>query len=69
MMLLCAAVQLQTQASTIQGHVERALSTVLREDRRVLGVSAAGRTDAGVHARGQVGCRRCVSVRLKAKAS
>lgn len=39
---------------TIQGEVERALSQVLREDRRVLGVCGAGRTDAGVHARGQV---------------
>jgi tRNA U38,U39,U40 pseudouridine synthase TruA len=35
-------------------HMERALSTVLREGREALGVLAAGRTDAGVHARGQV---------------
>jgi tRNA pseudouridine38-40 synthase len=47
--------QLQTRAVTIQGEMERALSTVLREGRRCLGVCAAGRTDAGVHARGQVG--------------
>ncbi|KAF6258703.1 pseudouridine synthase [Scenedesmus sp. NREL 46B-D3] len=46
--------QLQARASTIQGQIERALSTVLREGRRCLGVCAAGRTDAGVHARGQV---------------
>uniref|UniRef100_A0A383VMC2 tRNA pseudouridine synthase n=1 Tax=Tetradesmus obliquus TaxID=3088 RepID=A0A383VMC2_TETOB len=46
--------QKQTHAVTIQGEVERALSTVLREGRRCLGVCAAGRTDAGVHARGQV---------------
>jgi hypothetical protein len=47
--------QLQLQTRTIQGELERALSTVLREDRVVLGVCAAGRTDAGVHAVGQVG--------------
>jgi hypothetical protein len=46
--------QLQLQTRTIQGELERALSTVLREDRVVLGVCAAGRTDAGVHAVGQV---------------
>ncbi len=49
------AMQLQTGASTIQAQIERALSTIQREDRKVLGVSAAGRTDAGVHAQGQVG--------------
>jgi len=47
--------QLQTRARTIQAEIERALSTVLREDRSTLSVCAAGRTDAGVHAVGQVG--------------
>ena len=46
--------QLQPRAPTVQLHVERALTTVLREPREALGVSAAGRTDAGVHAAGQV---------------
>ncbi|GBF88550.1 tRNA pseudouridine synthase A [Raphidocelis subcapitata] len=46
--------QLQPKAPTIQAQIERALSTVLREARGTLGVSAAGRTDAGVHAAGQV---------------
>ncbi|KAG2443316.1 hypothetical protein HYH02_009383 [Chlamydomonas schloesseri] len=46
--------QLQPAAPTVQAKLEAALCTVLREDRGVLGVRAAGRTDSGVHARGQV---------------
>ncbi|PNW74257.1 hypothetical protein CHLRE_13g591501v5 [Chlamydomonas reinhardtii] len=46
--------QLQPAAPTVQAKLEAALGTVLREDRGVLGVRAAGRTDSGVHARGQV---------------
>ncbi|GIL62490.1 hypothetical protein Vafri_16701 [Volvox africanus] len=46
--------QLQPSAPTVQRFLESALCTVLREDRAVLGVRAAGRTDSGVHARGQV---------------
>ncbi len=43
--------QRQENALTIQAEVERALSTILREP---ITVHGAGRTDAGVHARGQV---------------
>jgi tRNA pseudouridine38-40 synthase len=43
--------QLQAKLPTIQGELERALGKLTGERRRVL---AASRTDAGVHARGQV---------------
>jgi len=43
--------QLQPNARTLQGVLEGALATVLREPVRL---AAAGRTDAGVHALGQV---------------
>ena len=43
--------QRQENGPTIQGEVERALQRLLQEEVNVLG---AGRTDAGVHARGQV---------------
>jgi len=43
--------QLQPNGPSIQAEVERALSTLHKSARRV---TAAGRTDAGVHARGQV---------------
>ncbi len=43
--------QLQAGLPTIQGEIERALGNLTGERRRVV---AASRTDAGVHARGQV---------------
>ena len=43
--------QLQPDARTLQGVLEAALATALRHPVRV---AASGRTDAGVHAMGQV---------------
>jgi tRNA pseudouridine38-40 synthase len=39
---------------TVQGEIEDALRTVTRSGETVYELTVAGRTDAGVHARGQV---------------
>ena len=44
--------QIQPNAPSIQAHIQEALQTILRE--KPLHVTGSGRTDAGVHARGQV---------------
>ncbi len=43
--------QLQAEGRTVQGEVERALAKITRRETRII---SAGRTDAGVHAIGQV---------------
>jgi tRNA pseudouridine38-40 synthase len=50
--------QVQDEALTIQGTIEAALGTILGEPTRING---AGRTDAKVHALGQVASFRCHS--------
>jgi tRNA pseudouridine38-40 synthase len=40
---------------TVQGHLEKALEQLTGCNRKVLGVTGAGRTDSGVHAHMQVG--------------
>jgi tRNA pseudouridine38-40 synthase len=43
--------QIQNGQVTIQGEIEKALKTIYSQD---IGITGAGRTDTGVHARGQV---------------
>jgi tRNA pseudouridine38-40 synthase len=43
--------QNQTNGRSVQGEIEKAIEQILQSDVRIVG---AGRTDAGVHARGQV---------------
>ncbi len=50
--------QVQSDAPTIQGTLERALARIVGADVRVTG---SGRTDAGVHALGQVVSFECVT--------
>ena len=46
--------QYQPKGKTVQDEVEKALSKLTGEDREFIGLAASGRTDTGVHARGQV---------------
>ena len=39
---------------TVQGVLERALCQIRQESREILRMQSSGRTDAGVHAKGQV---------------
>ena len=48
--------QIQAAGRTVQGEIERALSKMTRRHVRVIG---SGRTDAGVHALGQIAAFRC----------
>ena len=50
--------QIQPALKTVQGELDRSLSLVTRQEVRTVG---AGRTDQGVHARGQVASFRCES--------
>jgi tRNA pseudouridine38-40 synthase len=52
--------QIQPNERTIQGEIEKALQTLTQEEIRTVG---AGRTDAGVHALGQVASFRCRNTR------
>lgn len=49
--------QLQPGAPTIQGQLELCLGKILQTNREELGLIGSGRTDAGVHAKGQVLCQ------------
>src|SRR5436309_15734200 len=51
--------QAQPGRRTVQGVIEEALEAVLNDE--TARIAGAGRTDAGVHARGQVGSFRCAS--------
>ena len=48
--------RLNGEANTIQGKLEQTLSRILEEP---IEVSGSGRTDAGVHAQGQVASFHC----------
>lgn len=55
----CRGFQLQrgerNTVPTVQGVLERALCQIRQESRETLRMQSSGRTDAGVHAKGQVG--------------
>jgi tRNA pseudouridine38-40 synthase len=56
---LYAGWQVQKNAVTVQSEIERALALIFRKPVRITG---AGRTDAGVHAEGQVAHFHCESL-------
>ena len=60
----CRGFQLQKgtrkAVPTIQGVLEKVLCQIRQESRETLRMQCSGRTDAGVHAKGQVRLQECI---------